>query len=521
MSAHVPPNESTGARHAPTVAGHSAPESPGAEPVSGVHRPPMAWGPVAGVVAVLVVATSGAYGYHRDELYFRLLGQQPEWGYVDQPPATPLLARFTVEVFGDHLWALRLPGALVLAATAVLTALLARELAGGRGAQVLAAAATATLFPLVFGHLLVTSTLDLVLTAAVLLAVVRALMRDARWWLVVGSLVGLTLYNKHLIVLTLVAIGIGMLIVGPRRALLSTWLLGGIGIALVVGAPNIGYQVANGWPQLEMAEAIERNKGDESRVLFVPLQLALVGIFLTPVWVAGIVRLLRAPELRPVRALAVAYPVLCVLVLVTGGQPYYTAGLVLALFAAGATPVVSWMSGHRGRRVAVAAAYTTSLVISGLFALPLLPVDVLARTPIADIKQATSDQIGWPTYVAQIADVHRSLPPDEAARAVILTANYGEAGALDRFGDPYDLPAVVSGHNELWSRGQPPEGSDVVVAVGYSPEWLDADFGSCEVAAQLDNGVGIPNEEQGLPILVCRDPNRTWAELWPDLRHYD
>ena len=31
---------------------------------------------VAAVVAVLVVATSGAYGYHRDELYFRLLGQQ-------------------------------------------------------------------------------------------------------------------------------------------------------------------------------------------------------------------------------------------------------------------------------------------------------------------------------------------------------------------------------------------------------------------------------------------------------------
>lgn len=497
---------------------------PEAAPAPRIQRPPMAWGPVgavAVVVAVLVVATSGAYGYHRDELYFRLLGQQPEWGYVDQPPATPLLARLTVEVLGDHLWALRLPGALVLAATAILTALLARELAGGRGAQVLAAASTATLFPLVSGHLLLTATLDLVLTAAILLAVVRALLRDVRWWLVVGLLVGLALYNKHLIVLTLVAIGIGILVVGPRSVLVSKWLLAGIGIALVVGAPNIVYQVANGWPQLEMAQAIERNKGGESRALFVPFQLALVGIFLTPVWIAGIVRLLRAPDLRPVRALAVAYPVLCVLVLVTGGQPYYTTGLVLALFAAGATSVVRWMSGHTGRRVAVAAAFGFSIAISGLFALPLLPVDALARTPIADISQATSDQIGWPTYVAQIAEVHRSLSPDEAARAVILTGNYGEAGALDRFGDPYDLPEVFSGHNELWFRGQPPEGADVVVAVGYFPEWLDAHFGSCEVAVLLDNGVGIPNEEQELPILVCRDPNRPWAELWADLQHYD
>ncbi len=96
----------------------------------------MAWGPVcavAALVGMVLVATSGGYGYHRDELYFRLLGQQPAWGYVDQPPATPLLARLTVELLGDHLWALRLPGALALAGTAILTALLARELGGGRG----------------------------------------------------------------------------------------------------------------------------------------------------------------------------------------------------------------------------------------------------------------------------------------------------------------------------------------------------------------------------------------------------
>ena len=249
-------------------------------------------------MGVLVVATSARYGYHRDELYFRLLGQQPAWGYVDQPPATPMLARLTVELLGDHLWALRLPGALALIGTAVLTALLARELGGGRGAQTLAAGAGVTLFPLIFGHVLLTATLDLVLTSGILLFVARALLRDPRWWLVVGLLAGLSLYNKNLIVLTLVAIGVGLAVVGPRQVLWSRWLVAGVGLALIVGAPNLAYQLANDWPQLEMARAIERNKGDESRILFVAMQVALLGVFLTPVWVAGGEYLLRAPGLR-------------------------------------------------------------------------------------------------------------------------------------------------------------------------------------------------------------------------------
>ena len=391
---------------------HNSPPAPPEVPAPGVTapRPVFAWGPVcavAAIVGLVLVATSGAYGYHRDELYFRLLGQQPAWGYVDQPPATPLLSRLTVELLGDHLWALRLPGALILAGTAILTALLAREMGGGRGAQVLAAAVSATLFPLVFGHVLLTSTLDMVLSAAILLCVARALLRDERWWLGVGLLVGVALYNKHLVVLTLIAIGVGLVLVGPRRVLWSKWLVAGVAIALLVGAPNLIYQASHDWPQLEMARAIERNKGSESRILFLPLQLALVGVFLAPVWVAGLVHLMREPTLRGLRALAVAYPVLCVLVLATGGQPYYTAPLVLALFAAGSIPTVRWLAARPGRRAAFGVAFTASVIVSGLVALPLLPVPVLAATP--DRGHQPGDQ--RPDRLARVRAAGRRRPP--------------------------------------------------------------------------------------------------------------
>ena len=160
--------------------------------------------------------------------------------------------------------------------------------------------------------------------------------------------------------------------------------------------------------------------------------------------------------------------------------------------------------------------------VAAVVALPLLPVRTLAGTFVADINQATSDQIGWPVYVRQIADVYRGLPAADRERAAIVTANYGEAGALHRYGGPYDLPAVYSGHNELWYLGRPAEGVTVVVLVGYGDSPLPRrTFASCAPGRDLDNGVDIPNEEQENDVRVCRDPTGSGADLWPSFQHYD
>ena len=151
-------------------------------------------------VAAVLLATSGRYGYHRDELYFLRAGQHPAFGYLDQPPLTPLLARAASELFGDSLVGLRLASALAAALVVLLTGLIAREFGGGRGPQALAAGCMAvSAILLAVGHLLSTSTFDLLAWSALSWLVVRAL-RDGGWgWLAVGLVTGIGLQNKTLV----------------------------------------------------------------------------------------------------------------------------------------------------------------------------------------------------------------------------------------------------------------------------------------------------------------------------------
>ncbi|MER7005450.1 glycosyltransferase family 39 protein [Dactylosporangium sp. NPDC000555] len=490
-----------------------------------IARQPLAWksvGAVAAGAALMLLLTINRYDYHRDELYFRIVGAHPKWGYVDQPPFTPLMVRLCIDVFGDTVWAIRIPGVLFVAGAAILLALVAREAGGGALAQTLAAAGVWTTFPLVAGHITITAAPDLVMWLLVILCLMRALLHDRpRYFLPAGLFAGLALYNKHLVILLLLTVVAGLLVVGPRRALLSKWLWAGAAIAVVVGLPNLLYQIANDFPQITMANALAENKGADARIMLVPMQLLWLGPLFVPVWVAGIVTLLRRPELRPVRALAVAYPLMLVLLFVVAGQPYYSFGLLAALFAIGAVPTARWVVRGGARPWLLGAGTVVNCGVAVVSSLPVLPIDVVGGTPIPAINQGVSDQIGWPRYVAQIKAVYDDLPAEDKPRTVLLTGNYGEAGSLDRYGKPLGLPDVYSGHNELWYLGRPPESATVVVLVSQGDPTRSPAFGSCVEKAKLDNGYGVDNEEQRARVFVCRDRKGTWAELWPGFQHFD
>jgi hypothetical protein len=232
------------------------------------------------------------------------------------------------------------------------------------------------------------------------------------------------------------------------------------------------------------------------------------------------VALARRPAWRPVRFLAVSFPVLLVLCAVAGGQVYYPVGLLVVLFAAGCVPVADVLASAAGWwRPVVVAAVVLNAVVAAVVGLPLLPVTVLGATPVPGLNQLARDQVGWPTYVREVAAVYGALP--DRARAVVVASNYGEAGALARYGPALRLPVVYSGHNALYDAARPPDTATVALVVGGQLRSVRGLFASCTVMATMDNGVGVDNEEQGEPIAVCRHPVGPWATIWPRFRHRD
>ncbi|MFC4592025.1 ArnT family glycosyltransferase [Sphaerisporangium corydalis] len=484
--------------------------------------PARIWWPVvlvAGLMIVLLLAFSGAYGFHGDEMYFVVAGRHPAFGYVDQPPLTPLLSAASVAVLGVSPTAVRVLPAVEMALVVVLIAVISRDLGGSRRAQLLAAVTAAVSGYLAAGHLDSTTGPDLLAWTLVLWLVVRLLAgADRRLWLLVGLVAGIGLENKDTLLFLAAGLAAGLVLARRWDVVGSVWAWAAAGIALLLWAPNLVWQAANGWPQLTMASRIAGYAAD-NRAQVVPLLWLFAGPFLFPLAAAGLVWIFRAKDAAPWRAIGVAGPVALGLVVVTGGKAYYAIGSVAVFMAAGSIVVDRWLA--RGHARLKGAAFTVAAAASGAFiallTLPVLPGAVYATSSLPAAIPDTANQVGWPAFVSTVEGVVAALPAGERSRAVVLTNSYSEASALVLLGS--GLPPIYSGHNSYWTWGPPPADRTVVVHVG---DWRPADwsgfFAGCHDVARIHNELGVPNGEQGKAVSVCTGLRASWTAMWPGLR---
>lgn len=497
---------------APAIAGEATPQR-------------LAWRPVLAVMAVaggvhLAVATR--FGWHRDEFYYVISGRHLAWGYPDQPPLAPLLARLAADLPGGVL-PLRLLAIAAQLGCVLLAAALVAELGGRRRAQTVAAGAIAACPVFVAASMLFgTTVLDQLAWAAVFLTVARALRTGTiRAWLLAGAVAGLGLENKDTIGVLLLGITVGVLLF-HRAALRTAGPWAGAALAVLLTVPNLLWDARHGWPELHMSAVLAAQQGGPlgSATQLPELALLLAGPPLVTLWFFGIRWLASAPG-RNHRWILVVAATAIVVFTAGGGKSYYPAPVLVALFAAGSLWFETRSTPTAPRR---RWRYPVAIVACGVFAvvfgLPVLPVR--AENVLRVVNPQPVETYGWPSFVRQVTAVAKTMPPG----TTIFTSNYGEAGALTMLGpaDGLRLP-VASGHNGylLWG---PPAGTnpDHVLCVGeFDRHYLHRAWSNVREIAPITTPGGIVDEEtsQHAAIYACSRPHGTWTQLWPTLRHLD
>jgi Dolichyl-phosphate-mannose-protein mannosyltransferase len=504
----------------------SAPPTPSSAALP--HRTPwVGIGVIAAAAFGIEMAVSGRYGYVRDELYFLAAGHHLAWGYVDQPAITPLLARLSAVLFGNTLVGLRVIPALGLAALVMLTAAMARLLGAGRTGQLLAALAAATCGEYLGAmHELTTTAPDFVFWAVTLYLVMRLLAsEDPRWWVAIGGCAGAASEAKWNIAFLVAALGAGFLVSDARRLLRSRYLLLGCVIAAALAAPDLIWQAAHGWPAFDVFRALQTAAG-HNRATYWIAQVLFTGPVLTPVWVTGAIWSVRSQAARRFRAVGIACVIAIVVQFILGGKPYYPGAAYTFLLAAGCVPLERWLAARKSQayRLLPAVRMGTAMLVGALIAAPVtlsvLPARALHTVPLQKINYDLAETIAWPKLVALVAREYHALPAAQQGQTTILTGNYGEAGAIDRYGPGLGLPQVYSGANNFWLWGPPPAGRPDAIAVNIDPAFLRREFTHVRRIATFWNGLGVSDDEQGAQVFLATGLKSSWAHAWPAFRNY-
>ncbi len=491
---------------------------------------------VALVRVAFYLVAAPHYGYFRDELYYLSCGEHPAWGYMDQPPLIAWLAWLLQHTIGTSLYALRLLPMLADVGTIVLAGMLAGKLGGRRWAAFLAALAVlVTPIALAFSHLFTMNAFDPLLWILLAWLIVQLIQTgNQKLWLCIGALAGVTLLNKYGVLFLVAGLLVGIVASPLRQSLARPWFWAGIALATLIALPNFLWQMHWNFPFVQLVRSVRLNGRDVMlpTLPYLGQQAQMIG-YLPSLLVVLAVWFLFSSRGRRYAILGCGFLSVLGLMVLLKGKFYYVAPVYPIAFAAGAVCFEQltgsgWLRWFRP-------VYALALAVVGALlaplALPLLPVEsYIAYTKKLGIQQPKfenqresklpqiyADMVGWEERVKIVAAYFHTLSPEEQRVTAIGAPNYGQAGAIDLFGQKYGLPKSISASNNFWIWGpRDYTGQSIILLDEDSPEKYASHCQSLQEIAHLQDPYSRPDEN--FPIYHCRGLTPSPQALWPQLK---
>lgn len=463
------------------------------------------------------LATNGTLGFHTDELYYLDCGRHPAFGYVDFPPIVPLLARLETALLGVSPWSLRVLPTLVGGFMVALSGLYVRKLGGSLTTQAFALV-VAVIAPYFLGANWVFQTVtfdEATWMVSLYWFMCIALDGRPRHWIYLGVSLGIGLEVKYTIAGLILGMFVAVLAAPRLRAALSTrypWIAAAI--ALVIWAPNLAWQVTEGFPTLQY---VANHQGSGGGLVANALTILVYLFFLIPIWAAGFASLFRSPVLRPI-GIACALPLVLFIFV---GKSYYAAGGVPIVIGQGliALSRVQRPRLRRGLQIGAIAATALELIVFVLIALPVTPPDRLHAEGLDSANELFADSVGWEGVANQVSTIYYNLPDSERQSVVIVSAYYGVPGALAIYGDPKRLPQIVSPQLSDWYWLPSKLSATYALMVDYRPSDVTWMCDSPALIAHLTVPYNVKGLEQGAPVTLCK-LTMPISSAWGRLKHF-
>jgi hypothetical protein len=244
------------------------------------------------------------------------------------------------------------------------------------------------------------------------------------------------------------------------------------------------------------------------------------------IWIAGLYFVAFSSEGKRFRAFAWAYVFVISLLLYFQGKDYYALGIYPVLFAFGAYHLETFAQLHSRVWKHV---FVIIPVLLGILVIPIL-LPVAKPEPLSNyyrvmktekagvlkwedqknhpLPQDFADMLGWEEMTQKMAQAYAKLDSNEKRNSILFCDNYGEAGAVNFYGNKYNLPEAYSDNGSfLFWIPKNKNVENIILITDDKQEMQHLFIKQFASAVAFDSVTNIYAREYGSLIIILKGPS--------------
>jgi 4-amino-4-deoxy-L-arabinose transferase-like glycosyltransferase len=481
------------------------------------------------------IIQNGAYEPHRDEFLYIAEGQHMAWGYLEVPPMMSVFA-FVSNVMGGSLFWIKIWPSLFGALTFILTARLILSFGGKVFALFLG------FLPFIFGYYLHVhfmfqpNYLEVFFWTLMAYGLVRYVQTGAPKGLYIAGIgLGLGMMSKYSVGFFAISLLVGLLLTKQRKILRNKHFYYALLIGFAIFLPNLIWQYSHGLPVIYHMKELQRQQLQNVSQLGFLIDQLLFNFPCIYIWSLGLYWVSFTKAGMPYRFIGIGIATAIALLVAGHGKSYYGMGAYPILFVFGALCLERWTKGPLLFLRYLMLIFTVAFgCFFDTISLPFLPPKQLstyyANNSIIRkmgflrwedqkdhlLPQDFADMLSWKELTEKIAKVYSALDSNEKKQAIIDCDNYGEEGAVNYYGPPYHLPALM-GHGAnflLWVPSDFYKSNVVILSTDYREEIHAGFIHEFRFAAVVDSICNPYAREFGSYIILLKGPSEKFRRDW-------